>query len=110
MVFNSQDMALRGRIGGFARAAKYSPEQLTGPARIGFLRRFWPDDVSLSDQEKVRRAQAGLNSYMASLARQSALSRRRKKRKNSAMTFNRGESARASAHPSDPKRVRSPIP
>ncbi|MFC2000421.1 hypothetical protein ACFLXE_06680, partial [Chloroflexota bacterium] len=54
-----------------------SPEELTSAARAGFLKRFWPDDSSLSDQEKQRRAQAGLRAHMAALARKSAKKRRK---------------------------------
>ena len=79
MTFDSADMALRGRIGGYSRAAKYGPEELTGAARAGFLRRFVPNDSSLSEEERQRRTEAGLNAYMAALARKSALARRRKK-------------------------------
>jgi len=41
---NSKDMALRGRIGGYAKAAKYNSQELTGAARAGFLKRFIPQD------------------------------------------------------------------
>ena len=81
MTFDSADMALRGRIGGFSRAAKHSPEELTGAARAGFLRRFISDDPSLSEEEKQRRARAGLKSYMAKLARKSAQARQKGKGK-----------------------------
>ena len=70
-------MAARGRIGGYARAAKYSPEQLTGAARAGFLKRFEPDELGLSSEEQLRRTQAALRAHMAKLARLSALSRRK---------------------------------
>ena len=72
------DMAARGRIGGYSRAALYSPEELTGKARQGFLRRFEPTDPSLSPEERNRRAQAALRAHMAKLARKSAQKRRRK--------------------------------
>jgi len=73
------DFALRGRIGGYSRAAKYSPEKLTGPARKKFLARFIPDEPGLSEEEKQRRAQAALRCHMAKLARQSALARKDRK-------------------------------
>ena len=77
--FDSTDMALRGRIGGFARAALYSPEELTGKARAGFLQRFENEvdpNGTLTPEERCRRAQAALRAHMAQLARKSALKRR----------------------------------
>ena len=74
---DSRDMALRGRIGGFARAAKYDSQELTGAARAGFLLRFQPQEQGLSEEERLRRAQAALKAHMAKLARLSALSRRK---------------------------------
>jgi len=72
-------MAARGKIGGFARAAKYSAGELTGPARQGFLKRFEPKDEDLSAEERLRRSQAALNSHMARLARLSAVARSKRK-------------------------------
>ena len=74
---DSRDMALRGRIGGFARAAKYDSQELTGAARAGFLRRFQPQEQGLSEEERLRRTQSALKAHMAKLARLSALSRRK---------------------------------
>ena len=71
-------MAARGRIGGYARAAKYGPEELTGPARAAFLKRFEPQDPDLSPEERARRTQAAINAYMAGLSRKSARARRRR--------------------------------
>jgi len=79
---DNRDMALRGRIGGYAKAARYSPQELTGAARDGFLRRFTPDDDSLSENEKARRTQANLKAHMARLARLSAVKRKNKTRNN----------------------------
>ena len=78
MTVNS-DMASRGRIGGFVRASRYTPEELTGTARASFLRCFEPQDPSLSLEERQRRGQAVLKAHMARLARLSALARRRKR-------------------------------
>lgn len=71
------DMAARGRIGGFSRAAKYPSNELTCQARAGFLHHFEPTDTGLSQEEFVRRTQAGLRAHMAKLARLSALARKR---------------------------------
>lgn len=72
-----KDMALRGRIGGYSKAAKYNSQELTRAARAGFLRRFIPDDDGLSEDEKLRRAEASLRAYMARLARLSAIKRKK---------------------------------
>lgn len=77
MTFDSRDMALRGRIGGYSRAAKYPAAELTRGARAGFLKRFEPTDPSLTEQERQRRTECNLKAYMAKLARKSALARRR---------------------------------
>ena len=74
---DSKDMSRRGKIGGFSKAAKYSPQELTGAARAGFLRRFIPNDDNLSEGERMRRTQANLKAYMARLARLSAIKRRK---------------------------------
>ena len=81
MVFTSDtgEMALRGRIGGFAKAARHSREELTRAARDGFLARFErevdPDGI-LAEQERKRRAVAARNAHMARLALKSAIVRR----------------------------------
>jgi len=74
---SSKDMGYRGKIGGYARAAKYGPHDLTGAARAGFLKRFEPQDPSLSEEERQRRTQAALKAYMAGLSRLSAISRQK---------------------------------
>jgi len=71
-----KEMALRGRIGGYARSARYPADQLTARARSGFLRRFEPTDPNLSPQERLRRTKAALKAHMARLARLSAKARR----------------------------------
>lgn len=71
-----KEMALRGRMGGYAKAAKYPADELTAPARSGFLRRFEPTDPNLSPQERQRRTEAALKAHMAKLARLSAKARR----------------------------------
>jgi hypothetical protein len=72
------DYQLRGRVGGFSKAARYSAGELTVAARSAFLNRFLPDDENLSEEERIRRGQAALNAHMAKLARKSALARKRK--------------------------------
>ena len=77
MVEKNMDMSLRGKIGGYAKAARYSPDELTGAARRGFMARFEPQEQGLSQEERQRRAQAALRAHMAKLARLSALKRQR---------------------------------
>lgn len=77
MTFDSADMALRGRIGGYSRAAKYGPDELTGAARGGFLKRFEPTEPGLSEAERQRRTELNLRTHMARLAYLSAKARRR---------------------------------
>jgi len=79
MALDSKDMAARGKIGGYTKAAKYSPQELTGPARRGFMARFEPQDPSLSEEERQRRARANLKAHMSRLARLSAIKRKNKK-------------------------------
>jgi hypothetical protein len=69
---------LRGRIGGFSKAAKHPADQLTTAARRGFMARFQPSDPDLNDDERQRRAQAGLRAHMARLAYLSSKARGRK--------------------------------
>ena len=77
MTFDSRDMGARGKIGGYARAAKYPADVLTHSARAGFLKRFEPTDPNLSEAERQRRTECNLKSYMAKLARLSARARKR---------------------------------
>jgi len=75
-MFNPADMAARGRIGGYSRAAKYRPDELTGAARSGFMRRFYKDlPEGLTEQERARRAECALRAHMCALARKSVVSR-----------------------------------
>ena len=79
-------MARRGRIGGHSRAARYSPEELTGKARATFRDSFreghtcslWtvalPAD--LPEGERVRRSGALRQAHYARLQRRSALARK----------------------------------
>jgi len=81
LTYDPADMALRGRIGGYSRAAKYSPEELTRQARAGFLRRFEIEvdpDGTLRPEERTRRAVAARKAHMAVLAHKSAKARRRR--------------------------------
>ena len=71
----NSDAALRGKIGGYAKAAKHDSVEATQPAREAFLRRFWPCDPGLTEEERERRAQAALRAYMAKLAYRSAKAR-----------------------------------
>jgi hypothetical protein len=78
MPLDHRDAYLRGRIGGFSKAAKHPTDELTSAARRGFMARFQPSDPDLSDDERQRRAQAGLRAHMARLAYLSSKARGRK--------------------------------
>lgn len=87
MVICNSDMALRGRMGGYVKAARYSPQELTSAARNGFMQRFLDEadpHKKLPDEERWRRANLLLKAHMAKLARASALARQKGngKRKN----------------------------
>jgi hypothetical protein len=74
-------MALRGRIGGLRRAAKYDPLSLTADARQAFLDRFEREanpDGTLPEKERRRRAALLRRAHMAGLARRSAIARTNK--------------------------------
>jgi hypothetical protein len=82
-------MALRGRIGGFAKAARHSPEELTRAARDGFLARFALEvdpQNSLTPEERMRRALAARRAHMARLAHKSSQARRRRSRRKEKAT------------------------
>jgi len=72
------DMALRGRIGGYSKAARYPSDVLTGASRRGFMHRFEPTEAGLTEEERRRRTKCALQAHMAKLARKSALARRNK--------------------------------
>ena len=78
MPLDHRDAYLRGRIGGYAKAAKHPADELTTAARRGFMARFQPSDPDLSDDERQRRAQAALKAHMAKLAYLSSKARGRK--------------------------------
>ena len=60
MEFDSRDRALRGRIGGYSKAAKFPANELTCGARAGFLKRFEPTDPDLRETERQRRTECSL--------------------------------------------------
>lgn len=75
-------MALLGRIGGFARSARYDNRQVTSAAREEFLERFVHQvdpQALLPKHERARRAQAARRAYFARLAFRSAEVRRLRK-------------------------------
>jgi len=82
---------LRGRVGGFALAARRDPKVYTAPARAAFMSKFLsqvdPDGV-LPLAERERRATAARSAHFARMALKSAQSRR--KRKSTHRGKNRG--------------------
>ena len=73
---------LRGRLGGFALAAKRNPKTYTASARAAFMDRFLlqvdPDGV-LPLAERERRAAAARKAHFSRMALRSAKSRRKRK-------------------------------
>lgn len=78
MTLDHQDACLRGRIGGFSKAAKHPADTLTTAARRGFMARFEPSDPDLDDDERQRRTEAALKAHMAKLAYLSSKARGRR--------------------------------
>ena len=75
---DSHEASLRGRIGGFSKAAKHPTDELTSAARRGFMARFEPSEEGLDDNERRRRTEAALKAHMAKLAYLSSKARGRK--------------------------------
>lgn len=74
----SRTRSLAGKLGGLTLSATRDPREYTTRARAAFLRRFWPDDLSLDPHEAERRAKAALRLHMTGLAMRSAAARKRK--------------------------------
>lgn len=81
-VFDSSEMALRGRIGAYRLHATHDPRETTQTARATFLSRFErevdPDGI-LPEAERLRRAEAARKAYFSQLAYKSAKARRSRK-------------------------------
>jgi len=78
--FNPSDYALRGRIGGFTKASRYSGAEGTKEARKAFMDRFdklVDPEGKLPVEERTRRAEAARKAHMNELARRSAQARRK---------------------------------
>ena len=60
--------AQRGRLGGLTTASRYSPAEITAPARAAFIDSFIPTDPELSDAERDRRAKAARRLFYVRLA------------------------------------------
>jgi hypothetical protein len=83
------DMALRGRIGGFAQKARHDPKQTTAAGRATFLARFERDvdpDGVLPEAERQRRATSAKKAYFARLAYLSAKARQERQQPQPAGT------------------------
>lgn len=80
--FDPQEMALRGRIGGYVTHSRHDSREVTTPARQAFLARFLREvdpNNELTESERVRRAEMARRAYFAKLAHASAKARRAKK-------------------------------
>ncbi len=84
---SSQEAALRGRIGGYSKAARHDPVEGTSAARSAFLARFErevdPEGV-LTPEERARRAEYARKAYFARLALKSVQARCRRARRTEA--------------------------
>lgn len=75
----SREMALRGRVGAFARLAKHPASDLTAPARAAFLAKFERQvdpESKLPSAERARRAVYARKAHFARLSLASARARR----------------------------------
>jgi hypothetical protein len=85
MVFDPQEMALRGRIGAYALHSRYDPRLTTAKARASFLTRFEREvdpERTLPEGERKRRALAARKAHFARLALKSARARARNRPNN----------------------------
>ena len=72
---------MRGRIGAYRLHALRDPKETTAKARATFLAHFLTEQPAhLPEDERVRRATAARQSYMAALAYRSARARAKKRR------------------------------
>lgn len=81
-VASRSELAGRGRLGGYSKAAKYPPAELTAAARQAFAAKFLIEvdaaTPSLDDAERQRRAELLRKAYFARLALTSAKARRQR--------------------------------
>ena len=69
---------LRGQIGAAVQQSRHDPHAYTIAARQAFLKTFWPDDPTLTQEEAERRARAAHRAHMLRLSFLSAKARRRR--------------------------------
>lgn len=73
-----------GRVGGYVKASRYPPDELTREARAAFLSKFDREadpDGTLPPDERRRRAEALRRAHYSRMALASAKSRRRRSRR-----------------------------
>ena len=68
----SRKRSMAGRIGASVLRATHDPKVYTAAGRDAFLRRFEPDDPTLSEKEAHLRAVAARRAFMLKLALKSA--------------------------------------
>ncbi len=96
-----------GRIGGLTAWSRNGIETMLGPARQGFMARFEravDPTLSLSPEERTRRAERARRAYMLTLAQKSARVRSEKKMATGASR----SAAVAEEHADDPGTPRTP--
>ena len=78
------ERAQRSRIGAFLMHARHDPRSTTAAARLAFSQRFLDlvdPDRTLTEAERLRRADAARKAYFVQLAYRSALARSRARRR-----------------------------
>jgi hypothetical protein len=78
--FDPEDMSRRGKIGAHIKHSRYDSRESTAPARQAFDRKFENQvdpEGTLSEEERLRRAQHARKAYFARLALASARARRK---------------------------------
>lgn len=77
-----RELSIRGRIGAYSLHAKQDARETTAKARSAFMARFETrvdPDGTLSEAERLRRAEAARRAHFARLALKSAQRRKRAK-------------------------------
>jgi len=70
-----------GRIGAYRLHATHDSRELTAPARAAFRARFVDEvdpELTLTEPERLRRADAAMRAHMATLSLKSARARRKR--------------------------------
>jgi hypothetical protein len=75
------EMALRGRIGAYVMHSRHDPRETTKAGRAAFMDKFIKEvdpDLSLPEDERLRRAESARKAHFARMALKSAQARAKK--------------------------------